>query len=81
MPSNKSPNQGQNLFPKQDEYNDNCHRKTAYLCLLPPRQFAFDFDDLLNLDLFIPINDAVPVFYRSLRRYLLIVCLVFERVG
>ena len=34
-----------------------------------------------NLDLPIPINDAVPIFYRPLRRYFPIVRLVFERVG
>ena len=72
-PSNKPPNQGKNLFTEQYENDDNCHPKTAYLRLLPPCQFALYLDDLFNLDLPIPINDAVPIFYRPLRRYFPIV--------
>lgn len=66
----------------EDEYHENDkHPKTFHLRLLPPCQFAFNLDDLFNLDLPIPINDAVPIFYRPLRRYFPIVRLVFERVG
>ena len=65
----------------EDEYHENDkHPKTFHLCLLPPCQFTLYLDDLFDLDLPISINDAVPVFYRPLRRYFLIVCLVFKRV-